>query len=178
MLSREFYEHLYALESLNTQDQSWIYKVDEDDPHLLAVHKIIGVKKKHTVTNKQLKLTIDDKTFIDLVKSGVVDGHDLSNRFNCRIEKFYNYIHARRDIYNILVIYRNFWQGFIALDTQTGDMMFARSKVALARNIGGKNQYFQCQGRFELTDMYQYKKQHPDFQLAEEELLNNEIIRL
>ena len=184
LLTDEFYEHLYNLEQRSTATMSWISVVDDDDPDLLYCQDFAY---KHFKLGELEDEMIDG--FIEKIREcfekGITSYRSLAPILNKKPATVERLIKKHR-LLNELKYTEKLWNGLVCHNLDTDELIFAASTKALADyiNASGPQVVRNAISRQKpLLGNKIYKAKHwkmvyPSFSLPQEEVLNNEIVRI
>lgn len=184
LLTNEFYEHLYKLEQYNSETTSWTSVVKDDNPDLLFCQNFT----KKYFNQDDLDSKKKDK-FIEKVRDcfsqGITDYSKIASAINKKpmatkrlIEKY--------NLSNELEYAKRLWNGVICHNIETQELTFTTTTKAMAKHINASSTQvvrnaISCQKRLKGHRIYKarhWKTVYPSFSLPQEEVLNNEVVRI
>lgn len=184
LFTNEFYEHLYRLEQYNTELTSWTKVVSDDNPDLLFCQRFIQKNLKiDDIETKKIDNIIEEVR--ECIAQGITSYKKISSIIGIT-EKVTIQLIERYGLVNELEYTKRLYHGIISHNTKTGELVFARTTKALAKHINATSAQvvrnaISCQKQLMGCKIYKaqyWKMVYPAFSLPQEEVLNNEIIRI
>lgn len=180
LLTNEFYEHLYKLEERKTLAESWITRVDEEDPDLLWCQRFI---------QKALCPEWNRETFAETILKCFQEGDDNTVKIGRCLKIHHTTVEKRLRDFDLIDFYeslKTLYHGVVMQRSEDGQSWFMRNRQVGAefigygdrRNLGHMITHKVEKRGFMAYEIREWRELHPEFSLPLEEVLKNEIIRI
>lgn len=179
--SNEFYDHLYKLESKREGEHSWTSIVDANDPDLVWLNNYV---KQHKLFDEYSYEKLN-KLLNSCFEKGIVSLADIAKELLVSPQRLTSLL-RKNGLDKKQKAMALFMGGYIICDHKNDENIFVRDKL-----VGTKVLYLRSYKTF-LSAVYEnrayggrhiyavrkYYMTHPDIQISEEDLINNEVIRV
>ena len=177
IFTKEFYEHLYRVES-EYSDNDWYDDTKEPSPDLIWCQNFV-----QTELNKR---SYDQftKSVLSLLQMGYTTENKMRVPLHLSLNKMKQLV-EEYELRDLIDIYNKFWNGIIIHDLKNDEYTFVDSRSHVCDLLGIQRYML---NRVILTERayrgYRYytvrdwKYWHPEFMLDEEDLKNHEVIRI